>query len=126
LNENSGAGARQFLFINVPPIDRSPLVRISPSLPSHIRSFDIYLCIYNGDTAQMLAQSTSAQALEKTVIAGFNTKLAAKIAAFKAANSGVRSSLPLFPIPSSFLPPSLSPWFIFHNLIHNIPNHGCN
>ncbi|KAJ7837904.1 hypothetical protein B0H13DRAFT_2239814 [Mycena leptocephala] len=57
-----GAGARQFLFINVPPIDRSPL---------------------------MLAQSTSAQALEKSVIAGFNTKLAAKIAAFKAANSGV-------------------------------------
>ncbi|KAJ6534176.1 hypothetical protein B0H19DRAFT_1185452 [Mycena capillaripes] len=57
---------RNFLFINVPPIDRSPL---------------------------MLAQSTAAQALEKTVIAGFNTKLAAKIASFKASNSGVTTWL---------------------------------
>ncbi|KAJ6582626.1 hypothetical protein DFH09DRAFT_1145651 [Mycena vulgaris] len=57
-----GAGARNFLFINVPPIDRSPL---------------------------MLAQSTTQQALEKTVLAGFNSKLAAKITAFKANNSGV-------------------------------------
>ncbi|KAJ7053048.1 hypothetical protein C8F01DRAFT_1375591 [Mycena amicta] len=60
------AGARQFLFINVPPIDRSPL---------------------------MLAQSTSAQALEKSVLATFNSKLAAKISAFKAANSGVTTWL---------------------------------
>ncbi|KAJ7339034.1 hypothetical protein DFH08DRAFT_249397 [Mycena albidolilacea] len=60
------AGARNFLFINVPPIDRSPL---------------------------MLAQSTASQALEKTVIAGFNTKLVAKIASFKANNTGVTSWL---------------------------------
>ncbi|KAJ7624134.1 hypothetical protein B0H17DRAFT_963972 [Mycena rosella] len=61
------AGARNLLFINVPPIDRSPL---------------------------MLAQSAAAQALEKSVIADFNTKLAAKIAAFKAANSGARTCPP--------------------------------
>ncbi|KAK7013839.1 carbohydrate esterase family 16 protein [Favolaschia claudopus] len=61
-DRSAGAGARNFLFINVPPIDRSPL---------------------------MLAQSTSSQALEKSVIQGFNTKLAAKISAFKANNTGV-------------------------------------
>ncbi|KDR69860.1 hypothetical protein GALMADRAFT_912633 [Galerina marginata CBS 339.88] len=60
------AGARNFLFANVPPIDRSPL---------------------------MLAQSTSAQALEKSVIGTFNTKLAAKISAFQSANSGVKTFL---------------------------------
>ncbi|KAF8161567.1 hypothetical protein B0H34DRAFT_796334 [Crassisporium funariophilum] len=58
------AGGRNFLFATVPPIDRSPL---------------------------MLAQSASAQAAEKTVIAGFNSKLTAKINAFKAANSGVQT-----------------------------------
>ncbi|KAI0785774.1 hypothetical protein C8Q75DRAFT_722141 [Abortiporus biennis] len=57
---------RNFLFVNVPPIDRSPL---------------------------MLAQDASAQALEKTVIAGFNTKLAAKISSFKANNTGVSTWL---------------------------------
>jgi phospholipase/lecithinase/hemolysin len=60
------AGGRNFLFANVPPIDRSPL---------------------------MLAQSTSSQALEKSVIATFNSKLAAKIKAFQAANSGVKTFL---------------------------------
>jgi phospholipase/lecithinase/hemolysin len=60
------SGARNFLFVNVPPIDRSPL---------------------------MLAQPASSQATEKTVIAGFNSKLAAKIAAFKASNSGVQTWL---------------------------------
>lgn len=55
-------GARNFLFVNVPPIERSPL---------------------------MLAQAASARAAEKTVITGFNSKLAAKVSAFKAANSGV-------------------------------------
>ncbi|TBU26745.1 hypothetical protein BD311DRAFT_808224 [Dichomitus squalens] len=59
-------GARNFLFINVPPIDRSPL---------------------------MLAQSADAQALEKTVIAGFNSKLAARAQSFAAANSGVTTWL---------------------------------
>ncbi|KAJ7474110.1 hypothetical protein FB451DRAFT_1466641 [Mycena latifolia] len=60
------AGARNFLFINVPPIDRSPL---------------------------MLAQSAASQALEKTVLADFNAKLAAQITAFKANNSGVTTWL---------------------------------
>ncbi|KAG9224196.1 hypothetical protein CCMSSC00406_0004695 [Pleurotus cornucopiae] len=58
------SGARNFLFVNVPPIDRSPL---------------------------MLAQAASAQSAEKTVIQGFNTKLAAKIAAFKANHTGVET-----------------------------------
>ncbi|KAF8883275.1 hypothetical protein BD779DRAFT_1748045 [Infundibulicybe gibba] len=57
-------GARNFLFVNVPPIDRSPL---------------------------MLAQAASAQASEKTVITTFNSKLATKISAFKSANSGVQT-----------------------------------
>ena len=37
----------------------------------------------------MLSQSADAQALEKTVILGFNSKLASRVASFKAANSGV-------------------------------------
>jgi hypothetical protein len=37
----------------------------------------------------MIRQGTSATELEKTVITGFNSKLAAKISAFKAAHSGV-------------------------------------
>jgi len=41
----------------------------------------------------MLAQSASAQAAEKTIISGFNSKLAAKISAFKAANSDVSTWL---------------------------------
>jgi hypothetical protein len=39
----------------------------------------------------MLAQSTSAQALEKSVIAGFNSKLAQRVTAFQANNTGVRT-----------------------------------
>ncbi|KAF9492037.1 hypothetical protein BDN71DRAFT_1397385 [Pleurotus eryngii] len=57
-------GARNFLFAFVPPTDRSPL---------------------------MLGQSTDAQALLKTVIGGFNTKLAAKAAAFKESHTGVQN-----------------------------------
>ncbi|KAF4592808.1 hypothetical protein EYR38_008510 [Pleurotus pulmonarius] len=60
----SDSGARNFLFVNVPPIDRSPL---------------------------MLAQGASAQSAEKTVLQGFNTKLAAKIAAFKVNHTGVQT-----------------------------------
>lgn len=41
----------------------------------------------------MLAQDASAQAAEKTVITGFNSKLAAKATAFKSANSGVATWL---------------------------------
>ena len=37
----------------------------------------------------MLAQSADAQALEKTVIAGYNSKLAARAQSFAASNSGV-------------------------------------
>lgn len=39
----------------------------------------------------MLAQAASAQALEKQVIAGYNSKLSARVAAFKASHTGVRS-----------------------------------
>ncbi|TCD69386.1 hypothetical protein EIP91_007733 [Steccherinum ochraceum] len=60
----SAVGGRNFLFINVPPVDRSPL---------------------------MLGQATSAQTLEKSVITGFNTKLASRAAAFKTANAGVQT-----------------------------------
>ena len=41
----------------------------------------------------MLAQPESSRAGEKAVIDGFNTRLAAKIAAFTANNTGVCSSL---------------------------------
>ncbi|KAI0629647.1 hypothetical protein C8Q77DRAFT_1236175 [Trametes polyzona] len=58
----SNVGARNFLFINVPPTDRSPL---------------------------MLGQAASAQALLKQVIASYNTKLAQRAAALEAANPGV-------------------------------------
>ncbi|KAI0060552.1 hypothetical protein BV25DRAFT_1807045 [Artomyces pyxidatus] len=59
-------GARNFLFINVPPVDRSPL---------------------------MLAQSTSAQALEKSVIADYNTKLASRAANLTSTHAGVKAWL---------------------------------
>ncbi|CCA73377.1 related to cellulose-binding GDSL lipase/acylhydrolase, putative-Aspergillus fumigatus [Serendipita indica DSM 11827] len=55
-------GARKFLFLTVPPIQRSPL---------------------------MLGQGSSVTATEKAVIADYNSKLAAKAAAFASANSGV-------------------------------------
>lgn len=41
------------------------------------------------DMLQMLAQGTSATALEASVISGFNTKLLAKISSLKANNTGV-------------------------------------
>ncbi|KAG9009740.1 hypothetical protein FRB90_008161 [Tulasnella sp. 427] len=59
-------GGRKFLFINVPPVDRSPL---------------------------MLAQGSTSTAVEKSVINTFNTKLAAKISTFKSANSGTTTWL---------------------------------
>ncbi|KAI0343568.1 hypothetical protein BDW22DRAFT_1419482 [Trametopsis cervina] len=58
------AGGRNFLFINVPPVDRSPL---------------------------MVPQGTSATNAEKTVIAGFNSKLAQRVA--KLASTGVKTWL---------------------------------
>ncbi|PFH48916.1 carbohydrate esterase family 16 protein [Amanita thiersii Skay4041] len=59
-------GGRNFLFVNVPPIDRSPL---------------------------MLAQPASSQSLEKSVIAGFNSKLQTRITSFKSSHSGVQTWL---------------------------------
>ncbi|KAF8915394.1 hypothetical protein CPB85DRAFT_1432998 [Mucidula mucida] len=61
---SSATGARNFLFVNVPPTDRSPL---------------------------MLGQSTDAQALLKSTIQGFNTKLAARAQALEANSSGVQT-----------------------------------
>lgn len=59
-------GARNFLFINVPPVDRSPM---------------------------MVAQGTSATSLEKSVIAGFNSKLAARVSNLTSTHSGVKTWL---------------------------------
>ncbi|KAF8655085.1 hypothetical protein AX16_003249 [Volvariella volvacea WC 439] len=61
---NSNSGARNFLFVNVPPIYRSPL---------------------------MLAQPESSRDLEARVIAGFNSKLAARAKALKVSHPGVRT-----------------------------------
>ncbi|PPQ78827.1 LOW QUALITY PROTEIN: hypothetical protein CVT25_010620, partial [Psilocybe cyanescens] len=68
LDQNYDAGARSFLFANVPPIDRSPL---------------------------MLNQSLTSQALEKSVIATFNSKLQDRVNAFQSSHSEV---LPFIPI----------------------------
>ncbi|KAF8223363.1 hypothetical protein L208DRAFT_1317043 [Tricholoma matsutake] len=62
----SNTGARNFLFINVPPVNRSPL---------------------------MLAQPASAQATEKAVISDYNSKLAVRVAAFKQNNRDVNTWL---------------------------------
>ncbi|KAG9041964.1 hypothetical protein FS837_011514 [Tulasnella sp. UAMH 9824] len=60
------AGGRNFLFINVPPIDRSPL---------------------------MIGQGSSSTTLEKSVIETYNTKLAAKVSAFQSSHSGTTTWL---------------------------------
>ncbi|KAG8987594.1 hypothetical protein FRB94_002622 [Tulasnella sp. JGI-2019a] len=57
-------GARNFLFINVPPVDRSPL---------------------------MLAEPAASQAGEKTVINEFNLQLAARVAKFDLSQKGVKA-----------------------------------
>ncbi|KAJ3782457.1 hypothetical protein GGU10DRAFT_251097, partial [Lentinula aff. detonsa] len=59
-------GARNFLFLNVPPTDRSPL---------------------------MLSQSTEAQAMLKANIIDFNSQLVEFIDDFKASNAGVTTFL---------------------------------
>ncbi|KAF5363206.1 hypothetical protein D9758_008373 [Tetrapyrgos nigripes] len=61
------AGARNFLFINVPPTDRSPLMT-------------------SGNDATSLATL-------KSVITGFNTRLATKASQFQANNTGVKTFL---------------------------------
>ncbi|KAG8968863.1 hypothetical protein FRC03_005736 [Tulasnella sp. 419] len=57
-------GGRNFLFINVPGVNRSPL---------------------------MLAQPETSQEGERVVIEGFNTKLAARAASFRASHGGTKS-----------------------------------
>ncbi|KAG8968864.1 hypothetical protein FRC03_005737 [Tulasnella sp. 419] len=57
-------GGRNFLFINVPGVNRSPL---------------------------MLAQTVDAQEGERVVIEAFNAKLAARVASFKASHSGTQT-----------------------------------
>jgi phospholipase/lecithinase/hemolysin len=62
----SNLGARNFLFLNVPPIERSPL---------------------------MQAQGASATTSEARVIADFNAKLAAAASAWGANHTGARTWL---------------------------------
>ncbi|KIY53741.1 hypothetical protein FISHEDRAFT_32785, partial [Fistulina hepatica ATCC 64428] len=66
INKFVSPGGRSFLFINVPLIDRSPL---------------------------MLVQSSSSQALEKSVISGFNSKLASRVASLSSNYSDVQTFL---------------------------------
>ncbi|KAG9221383.1 hypothetical protein CCMSSC00406_0009832 [Pleurotus cornucopiae] len=61
---DADTGARNFLFVNVPPIDRSPM---------------------------MLAADQWSQDMERVVINTFNAKLAAQAAAFKASHPGVET-----------------------------------
>ncbi|KZP19745.1 carbohydrate esterase family 16 protein [Athelia psychrophila] len=61
---NSNAGARNFLWNNVPPVYRTP---------------------------EMIATNATAQAENKAVILGFNKKLSAKIAEFKATHPDIRT-----------------------------------
>ncbi|KAG8926592.1 hypothetical protein FRC02_008793 [Tulasnella sp. 418] len=63
-------GGRNFLFINVPGVNRSPL---------------------------MLAQPETSQEGERVVIEGFNTKLAARAASFRASHGGVSCRISAFP-----------------------------
>ncbi|KAJ7777694.1 hypothetical protein DFH07DRAFT_731107 [Mycena maculata] len=66
VRDSFGAGARNFLFINVPPMDRSPL---------------------------MIANGPASTALLATDIADYNTKLATTVSSFKANNTGVTTWL---------------------------------
>ncbi|KAJ7766056.1 hypothetical protein B0H16DRAFT_1792884 [Mycena metata] len=65
--DNSAVGARNFLFINVPPMERTPLM--------------------------IAGQNASGLALLKSVISTYNSKLAAKVASFMANNTGVKTWL---------------------------------
>lgn len=77
------AGGRKFLFVLVPPVNRSPLVSWYTAYASE-GSLLNHLFIYY----QMLAQSTSSQTLEGSVIATFNQKLVAAASSFASKNSG--------------------------------------
>jgi len=59
----SAVGARNFLFISVPPLERTPIALEAGNDDSH--------------------------AVEAAVIAGYNSRLSARAASFKAANEGV-------------------------------------
>jgi len=59
----SAVGARNFLFISVPPLERTPIALEAGNDDSH--------------------------AVEAAVIAGYNSRLSARAAAFKVANEGV-------------------------------------
>ncbi|KAG9023316.1 hypothetical protein FRB95_013258 [Tulasnella sp. JGI-2019a] len=59
-------GVRNFLFVNVPPVDNSPFV---------------------------ISYGTTVQAEEHAAIADYNSQLASRISAFKAANSGTKTWL---------------------------------
>ncbi|KAF7300043.1 CBM1 domain-containing protein [Mycena kentingensis (nom. inval.)] len=63
-DRGANVGARNFLFINVPRVDLSPLV---------------------------IQQGASAQALLKSTIADFNSRLVTHAASFKAANAGTKT-----------------------------------
>lgn len=49
-------------------------------------------CLTSQTAMQMLGQSADAQALEKSVIEGYNSKLAARVASFQAAHTDVSHS----------------------------------
>jgi phospholipase/lecithinase/hemolysin len=82
---DSNLGARNFLFLNVPPADRAPLVTASHprrrNAPTDMR------------LSQFLGQSSAVQAAEKSQILDFNTKLAAAVTAFRGNHTGVRTFL---------------------------------
>ncbi|KAF7333736.1 CBM1 domain-containing protein [Mycena venus] len=65
-HSSTAVGARNFLFLNVPRVDLTPLI---------------------------IQEGASAQALLKSVIADFNTRLASRVASFKASNAGVTTWL---------------------------------
>ncbi|KAF7326792.1 CBM1 domain-containing protein [Mycena sanguinolenta] len=66
LDENSAVGARNFLFLNVPRVDLTPL---------------------------MVSEGATAQAQLAAVITDFNTRLASRVSSFKGNNTGVSTWL---------------------------------
>ncbi|KAI3608958.1 cellulose-binding gdsl lipase [Moniliophthora roreri] len=78
-DRGADVGARNFLFINVPPVNRSPLV--SPNSCIMIPKPDAPF--------EMISNSGASQ--EATVINGHNSRMATKIASFQASNAGVKT-----------------------------------
>ena len=75
-------GGRNFLFVTVPPIDRSPLVCVA---------FQLDVPRLTHKHVQMLAQPDSSRSLEASVISGFNTKLISRAANLSATRDGVQT-----------------------------------